>query len=445
MLNQCQQVEQQLASLKAQEAALSQQEAQDLQEATSSGKAAVIAEYKKEKAQLDKKVTVARAAVEECHAKRDVIVDGPEVSGLDAFDLLVQKFMHSNHVRAGQLTILKSGLPLLMHAYTYPMGDAGFTHTKPGSLFRIASCSKAFTCACVAQLYADKKVMTNTPAFSFVGITQPAVGPKQDARVDQITVQQLVDHTGGWNDHGAVGMIPGTNWDPVFKVREIASALRKTVPPTKKEIAAYMYGQPLQFAPGTQTLKSTQGASYSNFGYLLLGLVVEKASGLSYIGYLRDHILKPLGLEKHIFVAPMLSPTKYPLEVHYDDPGMGLNALQPTSNQLVPYAYGGEGYVTELMDSGGGLLTTATTLALFSHVRAAWGLGGRAAGSARSGGMAGVSSLMASRTDDVDYAYIFNTRHFAQSGDPLGDFGKQLEHLFETVPLPTPQFHLPSI
>jgi CubicO group peptidase (beta-lactamase class C family) len=445
MLNPCQQVEQQLASLKAQEAALSQQQAQDLMEATSSGKAAVIAEYKKEKAELDQKLTAARLSVEDCHAKRDVIVDGPEVPGLDAFDLLVQKFMHANHVRAGQLTILKNGLPLLMHAYTYPMGDAGFTHTKPSSLFRIASCSKAFTCACIAQLYADKKVMPNTPAFSFVGITQPAVGPKQDFRVDQITVQQLVDHTGGWNDHGPVGTIAGTNWDPVFHVREIATALGKTVPPTKKEIAAYMYGQPLQFAPGTQTLQSTQGASYSNFGYLLLGLVVEKASGLSYIDYLRNSILKPLGLEKHIFVAPMLSSFNNALEVHYDDPGMGLNALQPTSNQLVPYAYGGEGYITELMDSGGGLMTTATTLTLFSHVRATWGLGGRTPGLARSGGMAGVSSLMTSRMDDVDYAYIFNTRHFAQSGDPLGDFNKQLEYLFKTVPIPTPQFHLPAM
>src|SRR5262245_15526477 len=105
MANPCQQIEQHLASLTTQEAALNQQEAQDLKEVAGSGKAAVIAEYKKEKAELESKLAAARAAVEECHAKRDVIVDGTEVSGLEPFDLLVQKFMHANNVRAGQLTI----------------------------------------------------------------------------------------------------------------------------------------------------------------------------------------------------------------------------------------------------------------------------------------------------------------------------------------------------
>ncbi len=55
--------------------------------------------------------------------------------------------------------------------------------------------------------------------------------------------------------------------------------------------------------------------------------------------------------------------------------------------------------------------------------------------------MAGVSSLMASRKNDIDYAYVFNTRRFAQAGDPLGGLGKQLEQLFETVAIPEPHLH----
>ncbi len=121
---------------------------------------------------------------------------------------------------------------------------------------------------------------------------------------------------------------------------------------------------------------------------------------------------------------------------------MGLTALDPDSNATVPYAYGGEGYITELMDSGGGLMTTATTLALFAHQRAAWGVGGRMVGSARSGGMAGVSSYMESRDADIDYAFIFNTRRFVQPGDPVGDLVKKLENLFATVPIKTPELHL---
>jgi len=137
----------------------------------------------------------------------------------------------------------------------------------------------------------------------------------------------------------------------------------------------------------------------------------------------------------------MLSAPTNPLEVRYHDPSVGSDALHPTSPVPVPYPYGGEGYVTELMDSGGGLMTTATTMALFARQRAAWGLGGRMP-SARTGGMAGVSSLAESKADDVDFAFVFNTRRFAQPGDPLGDFTAKLESMLAAAKLPTPSLHL---
>src|SRR5262249_60987012 len=112
------------------------------------------------------------------------------------------------------------------------------------------------------------------------------------------------------------------------------------------------------------------------------------------------------------------------------------------SNARVRKGSGGEGSTPEVMDSGGVLMPTATTLALFIHNRAAWGVGGRMVGSARSGGMAGVSSYMESRDADIDYAFIFNTRRFTQPGDPVGDLVKKLEHLFATVPIKTPELHL---
>jgi hypothetical protein len=126
-------------------------------------------------------------------------------------------------------------------------------------------------------------------------------------------------------------------------------------------------------------------------------------------------MLKPLGLDAHVFVSPMLNPVKNPLEVGYDDPGHRWNALQPLSLLTVPNAYGGEGFITELMDAGGGIMTTATTLALLAHNRAIWGLGPRVQ-NARTGAMAGTSSRAESRSGGVDYAFVFNTRHFTESG-----------------------------
>jgi CubicO group peptidase (beta-lactamase class C family) len=441
----CQSLEQQLASLTKQRADLSEQEAADLKDAGPTQKASIIAMYKKEAKDLDQQLTHVRAELDQCVSRRDVVVEGPSQPGLDPFDLAVQRFMHRNQIRAGQLTILKDGIDILVHAYTF--ASTSYPRTHPKSLFRIASCSKAFTCAAINQLFADKLVSPMAPAFGFVGITEPLMGLKLDSRVDQITVQQLVDHAGGWNDHDTVftgtGIIPGTNWDPVFHVRDIAIEVGLTAPPSKKQVAQYMYGQTLQFTPGTQDYKSSQGKSYSNFGYVLLGLVIERATNKSYIEHVRE-VLKPLGLDAHVFVSPMLNPVKNPLEVGYDDPQQGLNALQPLSFVTVPYPYGGEGFITELMDSGGGIMTTATTLALLAHNRAIWGLGPRVQ-AARTGAMAGTSSRGESRGDGVDYAFVFNTRHFIESGDPLKAFTDELESLFNTVKLPTPTIHFGPI
>jgi len=448
MSNPCQALEQQLESLKQQKIGLSHDVGQDLADAGPSQKPAIIAQYKKEVAEIDAQIAKLRPKLTECQSKRDVVVAGSELDGLGAFDLAVQEFMHQNHVRAGQLTILKDGFGVLQHGYTYASSD--FPRVKPGTLFRIASCSKAFTCAAIWQLYNEGKLHKNDPIYPLLGITKPLVGTV-DPRSKTIMIDQLVNHAGGWNDHGSLASpaIPGTSWDPVFGIRKIANAL--TAPPnnlaahktpTKRQIAGYMYGQPLQFNPGQYNYSTSKTVSYSNYGYMLLGLAVEQVTRQPFVEYLKQSVLAPLGLDDHLFVSPMLSKQTNPLEVHYDDPGTGPTALDPTSNAVVPYAYGGEGYVTELMDSGGGLMTTATTLALFAHRRAAWGMGPRAVSPGRSGGMAGVSSHMESRDGDVDYAYIFNTRHFTQPGDPLGDFQTRLNALFAKTKIPTPELHL---
>src|SRR2546423_1652286 len=83
--------------------------------------------------------------------------------------------------------------------------------------------------------------------------------------------------------------------DAVCSLRKIATALGLHRPPTKYDMARYMYGEPLQFDPGAQNFNTTNGNSYSNFGYLLLGLVVEERSGMPFVDFLRDHVLKPDG------------------------------------------------------------------------------------------------------------------------------------------------------
>lgn len=104
-----------------------------------------------------------------------------------------------------------------------------------------------------------------------------------------------------------------------------------------------MYGQPLQFAPGTQDFDSTSGSSYSNFGYILLGMVIEKASGQTYPNYVKATLLPPLGLGDQVFLAHTRNGQPVPYEVQsYDAVGLARPQWCPLSvgNRLDLWAAG---------------------------------------------------------------------------------------------------------
>ncbi len=99
-------------------------------------------------------------------------------------------------------------------------------------------------------------------------------------------MQQLLDYQGGYND-GRNPNYPAA-LDPTYSMRQIGQALGHVVS-SKRDIATYMYGQPLQFPPGTDS-------AYSNYGYLLLGAVIEHVTGMSYHAYLANAVLQPAGI-----------------------------------------------------------------------------------------------------------------------------------------------------
>jgi CubicO group peptidase (beta-lactamase class C family) len=319
-------------------------------------------------------------------------VRGTAGAGLSAVDNAVKKFMQENAVRAGSLTILKNGAVRHERAYTWAEED--YPVTEVNSLFRLASCSKAFTCAAIQQLVDDKKLALSDRAFPTLGISSKALSSQSpDKDIDKITIQQLVDHAGGWNRDSYP--------DPVFNMRGIAKALGLSTAPSKLQIAQYMYGEPLQFRPGSNT-------KYCNFGYVLMACIVEKVSGKSFINFVKQNVLAADGITG-VELARTKRSQRLANEVFYDDVNMGWSVFKPNDEDRVPNCYGGEGWTTEGMDGGGGLCSTATALARFANHHACWGLGGRN-NSARTGGMAGVSSRMQSRSGNIDFTYCFNTR-----------------------------------
>ena len=341
-------------------------------------------------------------------------------TGLSNFDSAIKEFMVKHAIRAGQLSIAKNGTFKAQRAYTW--AHDGYRITETNDLMRIASISKMFTAACIQRLYDDGLVTQTTKVFQRLGITQKALNSQTvDPRVNDIEVEHLVDHSGGWDSKKA--------GDYVFNMIKIAKDLKLNMPPTKFDMVRYMYGEPIQFDPGTVI----DPLPYSNIGYTTLAYLVEKVTGKSFENYLRNTILKPDGITE-VRLARTLRSQKYTNEISYDDPNVWYSAAEPTKDKLTAFCYGGEGWVTEAMDGSGGLCATASALVEFIHLHAVWGRGGRAANYARSGGMAGVTSLAKSRSDGVDFAYIFNSRHNI-SQKALDDFFLKMDGLLNSATL----------
>jgi CubicO group peptidase (beta-lactamase class C family) len=342
---------------------------------------------------------------------REWTVTGTAVPALAGFDHLMQTFMQANGVRAAQLAIAKNGVTKFSRAYTW--AEPGYRITQPSDRFLLASCSKMFLEAAVQSLYDAKKLKPDTKVYPLLGFSHPA-----DPRSDTITIQQLLDHMGGYNDDPPSQ--GGSGFDPTYNMRKIALDLNLGHPVTKLDVARYMYGRLLDLDPGTVS-------HYSNFGYLLAGAVVEKVSGMKYFDYVKSTLLQPANITE-VLVFPTLASQRTNNMAIAEDERMGLSPLDLSSQLLVPNVYGGDGEINEVGDPNAGTGASAHALTQFIHLHAVWGNGPRAPGAARAGSTPGASSLAVSRGDGIDWACIINTRDWPPSTSPM------LNDLFDLTP-----------
>ncbi len=216
----------------------------------------------------------------------------------------------------------------------------------PDALMRIASVTKPITAAAVRRLDSEGEIDLDEPALDLIDV-EPREGDDPDDRLSEITVGHLLDHQGGW-DRDAT-------FDPIFHPVEIAEELGLDRPPEPREIARFTLGQPLQFDPGSQRV-------YSNFGYLLLGLLIEDVTGDAYDEHVREAILDPVGAEE-VYPARNLPGDRPDDEVAYDDGRSCYNAVDLDRNDGVTCADGG--IDVESMDAAAGLVASAPAVARF--------------------------------------------------------------------------------
>jgi CubicO group peptidase (beta-lactamase class C family) len=338
---------------------------------------------------------------------REWTVTGTAVPAHAGIDSAMETFMTANGVRAAQVAFGQNGTIEFARAYTW--AEPGYRVTQPGDRFLLASCSKMF-CAAVIQALFDARILSPADkAYAKLGLSHPA-----DPRSDEITIQQLLDHKGGYDD-----TIP-PKFDPTYNMGQIAKSMGAS-PLTRLDVCRYMYGQPLQHDPGTTY-------AYSNYGYLLLAAVADAVTPQrDYYSYLQAELLNPEGISE-VGIISTLASGRTGQEAIAEDPGLGMNALDPASPLQVPAVYGGDGEIHEIGTANEGLGASARAMAQFAHLHAVWGNGGRTAGATRDGSTPGASTYVWSRADGVDAAFTINTRSW-----PAGSPGTIVDLLKATI------------
>lgn len=298
---------------------------------------------------------------------RHWIVTGTAVSPLSSFDNVMKTFMQDWDIDAGSLAIVKDARLVLARAYTW--AEPGYPITQPTSLFRIASCTKPLTSIVIHQLIEKNALSLETNIQQILQLKTPEGKRPIDPRFNDILVWHLLTHSGGWVREPNPPYFDPMNYYDV----NVAEAFGAQLPVTKYQLASFMAGQPLQFTPGTPNWAGYHlNQAYSNFGYSLLGQMIEKLTGISYVEAVKRNIFTPLGLSR-----PQLGhslPKNRPAgEVSYDasNPEKVRSVMTP-DRPSVPLPDGG--FNIENSDSNGGWIMAAPdyakVLAAFDLVEA---------------------------------------------------------------------------
>ncbi|MDI9239438.1 serine hydrolase domain-containing protein [Lysobacter sp. LF1] len=171
---------------------------------------------------------------------------------------------HDGTVPGASVLVLRDGRPIVRRSYGMADMEARVAAT-PATNYRLASVSKQFTAASILLLAQDGRLGLDDPVRKWLPSLPEVAAP--------ITVRHLLTHTSGLIDYEDV-------MDPA-DTRQVHDA----------DVLHLLESQhTTYFPPG-------QGYRYSNSGYALLSLIVERASGLRYADFLRQRIFLPLGMQ----------------------------------------------------------------------------------------------------------------------------------------------------
>jgi len=278
-------------------------------------------------------------------------ITGTPQPELAAFDGWMQSFMTEHQIPGGSLAIVRDG----KLAYARGFGWADRDSKEPveaESLFRIASVSKPITAVAILKLVEQGKLKVDDKVLDHLKF-EPHIeeGGKLDERWRQVTIAHCLSHAGGWDR--------AVSYDPMFQALRMAKSLQVELPILPEHIIRYQLGQPLDFDPGERY-------AYSNFGYSLLGRIIEKVTGQPYEKYVQGEVLRPVGITRAV-IGGSVESQRVSGEVRYYDVKSGSGTAivgEGAGERQVPISYGV--WRQETLDAHGGWIASAPDLAKFA-------------------------------------------------------------------------------
>ena len=179
-------------------------------------------------------------------------------------DKIAAEVLASTGVPSASIAIVKDGEIAYVQAYGAARLDPRVP-ARPDMRYSIGSISKQFTATAILMLAEEHKLSLDDPVSRFL----PNL-----TRANEVTIRQLLSHTSGYQDYWPQDYVP-----PFMKQETTAD-----------QILDRWARRPLDFEPGTQY-------QYSNTGFVIAGLIVEKASGTPLLPFLQARIFGPLGME----------------------------------------------------------------------------------------------------------------------------------------------------
>jgi len=248
-------------------------------------------------------------------------------SSSNSYDTVIGNLMASNAIPGGALAVTRNGQLVLARAFGFADRDS-HQPAHPGQLFRLASMSKQITAVGVLQLVEAGTLSLDASAFSYLPNLQPLPGKTINPQLSTITIRNLLNHTGGWN-WGTEAVR-----NPTDDSMQIAAALGEPGPVSANDTIRYMLDKPITYSPGTTYC-------YSNFGYAVLGAIIEQVTGTAYPEWIQQHVLTPRGITDMV-IGGSLRSQAIPEEVtYYDYPNAPLaTSIFPSVPGPVPAPYG---------------------------------------------------------------------------------------------------------